>query len=409
MGSRYRWAILALGVLAQASFTAYSQGLAALGPVLRSQLSINLVATGTLLTAVSIGTALTLVAWGVLTDRVGERTVLGLGLGGAGVCLGLAAFSTAFLPLLASLVAAGMFGACSIAASGRAVLGWFGPRERGTALGVRQMAGPLGAGLGAAALPLLAVGWGLRGALLSLAAVSIVSGLLCGLWIRTPPAPRTGSPKVGRSPLADARIWRLALGGSLLVAGQLTLVGYLVLFLNEQRHWALAAAAAVLAVIQFGGAGSRVLVGFWSDRRGERLGLMRQIALAGALTLAAVALLANAPAWLLVPLLLVTGIVSMSSNGLGFTATGEIAGHARAATAMGFQNTALFVAGTVAPIGFGALVTVAGWQAGFAALALLAAAAWLVLRPLERLEVHGWVTAAGDGIPKASAGLKGEA
>src|SRR5438270_349643 len=277
MGTRYRWAVLALGVLAQASFTAYSQGLGSLGPVFRSQLSISLVATGTLLTAVSIGTALTLVAWGLLTDRIGERAVLGLGLGGAGVCLGLAAFSTSFLPLLAWLVAAGMFGACSISASGRAVLGWFG------------------------------------------------------------------------------------------------------------------------------GAGSRVLVGYWSDRRGGRLGLMRLIALAGALTLAAVALLADAPSLLLVPLLLVTGVISMSSNGLGFTATGEIAGHARAATAMGFQNTALFVAGTIAPIGFGALVTVAGWQAGFAALALLAAAAWLVLRPLERLEVHGWVTAAGDGIPEASA------
>src|SRR5438270_11204585 len=217
MGTRYRWAVLALGVLAQASFTTYSQGLASLGPVFRVQLGISLVATGALLTAVSIGTALTLVAWGLLTDRIGERTVLAVGLGGAGLCLALSAYAISFPPLLALLVLAGMFGACSIAASGRAGLGWFGPRERGTALGVRQIAGPLGAGLGAAALPLLAVGWGLRGALLSLAAVSIVSGLLCGLWIRTPPAPRTGSPKVGRSPLADARIWRLALGGSLLV------------------------------------------------------------------------------------------------------------------------------------------------------------------------------------------------
>src|SRR5438309_229799 len=271
MGTRYRWAVLALGVLAQASFTTYSQGLASLGPVFRGQLGI-----------------------------------------------------------------------------------------------------------------------------------SLVSGLLCGLWIRTPPgAQAAGSAPGKRSPLADPRIWRLALGGSLLVAGQLTLVNYLVLFLNEHRHWAPAAAAAVLAVIQFGGAGSRVLGGFWSDRRGERLGLMRLVALAGALILAAVALLADAPAWLLVPLLLVTGIVSMSSNGLGFTATGEIAGHARAATAMGFQNTALFVTGTVAPIGFGVLVTVAGWPAGFAALALLAAAGWLVLRPLERLEEGGWTGAAemefGDG------------
>src|ERR1700738_3356585 len=216
MGTRYRWAVLALGVLAQGSFTAYSQGLASLGPVFRSQLAINLVATGTLLTAVSIGTALTLVAWGMLTERIGERSVLGLGLGGAGLCLGAAGFMTAYLPMLALLVLAGMLGACSIAAGGRAVLGWVGPRARGTALGVGQRAGPLGAGLAAATLPLVALGSGLRGALLLLAAVSLASGLLCALWIRTPPSARGSAAPPGRSPLADPRIWRLALGGSLL-------------------------------------------------------------------------------------------------------------------------------------------------------------------------------------------------
>ncbi|GAC1659168.1 MAG: MFS transporter [Candidatus Dormibacteraceae bacterium] len=392
MATRYRWAVLALGVLAQGSFTAYSQGLAALGPFLRSHFEISLVQTGTLLTGVSIGTALTLVAWGAVTDRVGERLVLGAGLGGAGTCLVLAAFAGSFPAVLVLLIAAGMFGACSIAASGRAVLGWFGHGERGTALGVRQMAGPLGAGIAAASLPLIALAYGLRGGLLALAALSLIAALLCGIFIRTPPAADARSATGGRNPLADFRIWRLAIGGSLLVAGQLTLVNYLVLFLDEHRHWAPAAAAAVLAGIQFGGAGSRVLVGVWSDRRGERLALMRLIALAGAATLAAVALLADAPALILVPALLVAGVISMSSNGLGFTATGEIAGQARAATAMGFQNTTLFVTGTVAPIGFAAIVSLAGWQVGFAVLAGLAVAGWVILRPLERLEAAGWVS-----------------
>jgi hypothetical protein len=44
----------------------------------------------------------------------------------------------------------------------------------------------------------------------------------------------------------------------------------------------------------------------------------------------------------------VCGVVSMSSNGLAFTATGEIAGQARAGSAMGLQNTALFTSGKVA-------------------------------------------------------------
>jgi sugar phosphate permease len=39
------------------------------------------------------------------------------------------------------------------AASGRLVLGWFGPGERGLAMGLRQTAQPLGTMLAAAILP----------------------------------------------------------------------------------------------------------------------------------------------------------------------------------------------------------------------------------------------------------------
>jgi len=145
-----------------------------------------------------------------------------------------------------------------------------------------------------------------------------------------------------------------------------------VLFLSGHRGLPLQAAAAVLAAVQLGGAASRVLVGVWSDHRRGRLGLMRLIALAGTATFAAVAGLADGPLVLLLPVLFLTGVISMSSNGLAFTATGEIAGLVRSATAMGFQNTVLFVSGTVFPIAFGVAVTIAGWRLSFAALAVLA-------------------------------------
>jgi MFS family permease len=80
----------------------------------------------------------------------------------------------------------------------------------------------------------------------------------------------------------------------------------------------------------------------------------------------------------------------MSSNGLSFTATGEIAGLQRAATAMGFQNTVLFASGVVAPIAFAAVVSWAGWPAGFLLLGVLAIAGWVVLRPLQAQESAGW-------------------
>lgn len=408
-GPRGRWTVLAVGVAAQGAFAAYQQGLPALGPALQARFQVGLTQTGVLFASVSAGVLVTLFAWGLLTDRTSERLVLAAGLGGAAVMLGLAAFAMGFWPLAAALVGAGMLGSCSNAATGRAVMGWFRRAERGTALGIRQMATPLGGGIAALVLPALAGDGDLRAAMLALAACALAAAVASAVWIRTPPpdqaeAPPTDPVAPGRAdaaaesparaerpaPTRDRRIWRLATGGALLVAGQLSLVSYLTLFLHDRRHWSAGSAAGVLAAVQLGGAAARVLAGRWSDRRGVRIAPMRELALAGTFLFALTAVLADGPAALLLPVIVVTGVVSMSSNGLAFTATGEIAGQARAGTAMGMQNTALFAAGVVAPIGFGAIAEHVGWPAGFAVLALLAAAGWRLLRPLAPAERRGW-------------------
>jgi MFS family permease len=412
-----RWVVLAVGVGAQGAFAAYNLGLPSLGPALQSQFRAGLTQTGVLLASTSVGVVLTLLAWGLLTDRVGERPVLVAGLGGAAGGLAAAAFASGFWPLAAALVAAGMLGACSNAATGRAVMAWFGHHERGTALGIRQMATPLGGGLAALALPALAARGGLRLALLALAGVLLAAALASARWIRSPsspseaapePAPEPapgvpglpGVPAVRRpGPVRDRRIWRLAVGGALLVVGQISLVTYLTLFLHGERGWPAGRAAVVLAVVQLSGAGVRVAAGRWSDGRGVRIAPMRQLALLGTCLLAATALLTHAPGVLLLPVLTLTGIVSMSSNGLAFTATGEIAGQARAGSAMGLQNTALYAAGAVAPVLFGAVAEHLGWPAGFAMLALLAAAGWWLLTPLQAQERAGWERAPAQGIP----------
>jgi MFS family permease len=322
-------------------------------------------------------------------------------------------------------------------------MAWFGHAQRGTALGLRQMATPLGGGVAALALPALAASGGLRTALLALAGCLLAGAAASARWIRNPPvvAPPTtvaGGPEAGRlpgggprapaapagggpvagpaapggleaavpgnpraptpapadppgpGPVRDRRIWRLATGGALLVAGQISLVSYLTLFLAGERGWPAGRAAVVLAVVQLGGAAIRVVAGRWSDRRGVRIAPMRELALLGTCLLAVTALLTRAPGVVLLPVLVVTGIVSMSSNGLSFTATGEIAGQARAGSAMGLQNTALFTSGAIAPVLFGAVAELIGWPAGFALLALLAAAGWRLLAPLQSQERAGW-------------------
>ena len=85
--------------------------------------------------SVWVGGLLTLLPWGLLADRVGERLVLAAGLGGCAAALVGAAHAGRFAALLLLLAIAGAAGASVNAASGRAVMYWFPAAERGFALG----------------------------------------------------------------------------------------------------------------------------------------------------------------------------------------------------------------------------------------------------------------------------------
>jgi sugar phosphate permease len=390
INSHYRWTVLTLGVLAQAALASFHQGLPSIGPALQEFFGVGLIQTGAFFSAVTVGITLTLASWGLLADRIGERAVLAGGLVGAAIALAGAALVQDYTPAFVALVAAGMLGGCANAASGRAVMGWFATGERGLALGVRQMASPLGGALAALALPFAASRLGVPAAFWALSAFCGIAGLACGVGLRRSPVPARPASGGLKRLLRDARLWRLATSGGLIVSGQACLVSYLVLFLSGHRGLGLAAAAAVLIVCQLGGALVRVVAGVWSDRLGERIRPMRWLAFTGAAMLALMTLLVDAPFGLLVPVAFATTVATMSTNGLAFTATGEIASVERAGIAMGLQTTFLFISGAVGTVVFGAIAAGLGWRAGFSFLAIAAIAGFLLLSPLTRLERMGW-------------------
>ncbi|MCW2522528.1 MAG: hypothetical protein JWO63_863, partial [Frankiales bacterium] len=141
---RRRWLILALGLLAQAATCSFVYGLAMIVPQLREQLHISLGQAGVLVGAPALGLLLTLIGWGALADRFGERWVIFAGLALAAVFLVVGSRTHTLAALSLLLVLAGAAAASVNAASGRMVLGWFAPHERGLAMGIRQTGQPLG-------------------------------------------------------------------------------------------------------------------------------------------------------------------------------------------------------------------------------------------------------------------------
>jgi hypothetical protein len=85
-------------------------------------------------------------------------------------------------------------------------------------------------------------------------------------------------------------------------------------------------------------------------------------------------------------MMIVAGIVVMAGNGVSFAAAAEMAGPGRVGTALGLQNTILFVAVAVASPLFGAAVGLLSWPAAFALASLCPLAGWLALAPLAAAE-----------------------
>jgi MFS family permease len=137
------------------------------------------------------------------------------------------------------------------------------------------------------------------------------------------------------------------------------------------------------------GIAARIAAGRWSDRVGSRVGPLRVLGLLISAGTAAVALLIDAPLAVLVPTLAVAGVLSLSWNGVAFTAAAEMAGTGRSGAALGFQQTVLGVIAAIGTPAFAALVAATSWRAAFFAAAALPALGLLALRRVSSATEDG--------------------
>ena len=367
-----RWLMLGVSMVGQIAGTIFVNGAPFLIPYLHLERGLSLVEAGTIAAAPLTGTMFTLVAWGMIVDRIGERAAMTAGL--AIVTIGAlgASQSDSLLGLGLWFLVGGVGAGSTNSASGRVVVGWFPPRRRGTAMGIRQTGLPLGVGLAALLVPNIVKAYDLGTTLLLITGITAAATILCAALIVDPPRPtRSEAADLGHldNPYTrDARLWRIHLASALLVIPQFTVWTYMLVWLIDDKGWSTFAASALVASTQLLGAAGRIGAGWWSDRVGSRLGPMRTVAIAATATMLALGLLSGTP--LAIALIVIATAVTVADNGLAFTAVAEIGGPYWSGRAMGVQNTGQYVASALVPPVVGALVAGRGYGFAFALVAV---------------------------------------
>jgi sugar phosphate permease len=320
----------------------------------------------------------TLILWGYVVDRFGERLVLSLG----SALTALAAFAAASVQSLvavgAFLLIGGMAAASSNSASGRLVVGWFPPEQRGLVMGIRQTATPLGVGLGALVIPRLAESHGVATALLFPAVVCALAAGMCLVGVIDPPRPpRAEAPDehLANPYRGSSMLWRIHAVSVLLVVPQSVVWTFTLVWLMTTRGWSAASAGLLVTSAQVLGAAGRIAAGRWSDVAGSRLKPIRTIAAGAAASMALLAVTDWLHSPVSVALVVIASVITVSDNGLAFTAIAEIAGPFWSGRALGTQNTSQHLASAAAAPLFGALIGVFGYPAAFAVCALFPVAA----------------------------------
>ena len=376
-----RWSMMIISVWVTASSFLFVNGIAFLIPALEVTRGIPLTEASLLSSMPSWGMVATLILWGYVLDRVGERIVMTAGSALTAAAAYAAASVHSMVWVAVYLFLGGMAAASCNTAGGRLVSAWFPPHQRGLAMGIRQTAQPLGIAVGALVMPELAER-GLRAGLMLPAVMCAASAAASAIGIVNPPrkSRKTATVQELASPYRGSFVlWRIHTVAGLLMMPQTVTVTFMLVWLMKHHGWSVGAAGGLVTLSQLLGALGRIAVGRWSDRVGSRMRPVRIIAVAATLTLFLLALADQLSSRYEVPLMIAISVIAVLDNGLEATAITEFAGPFWSGRALGIQNTTQRVMAATGPPLFGALITAAEYPSAWALCGLfpLAAIPWV--------------------------------
>ena len=261
---RSYWRTVSLVTLWQVSASICYYTVFAATTFFRDEFGLSRFQVGLVVTTLTLGYALFLLPVGAITDRVGERKTLSLGLVGLAAGMVLVAGAPSYALLLVAVFLLGSVYSTAMPGTNKAVYDSVSPGRQNTAMGIKQVGVTGGSGISALLVTGLAGYFFWQIGFLIAAALGIVVAV--GFYALY----RGGSGGTASYPdlrgLANNRAYLLlAASGLFLGAALFTTTGYTVLYVEESIGGSVAFGGVVLAVVQLFGSGGRLLGGWLSD------------------------------------------------------------------------------------------------------------------------------------------------
>ncbi|MEM5626356.1 MFS transporter [Bacillus wiedmannii] len=147
MNTYYKWLIVLVATLSQTAATFVTYGMGPIATFYQIEWNLTPLQTGFIVSAVNIGPMCSMLVFGYLMDKKGEKQIIGWGTILLGVSALTLVFVNNYMVLLLLLLWVGIWYGSAQTGGSTAIVKWFPNKHRGLALGIRQTGIPLGGAL----------------------------------------------------------------------------------------------------------------------------------------------------------------------------------------------------------------------------------------------------------------------
>ncbi|WIV67016.1 MFS transporter [Natrialbaceae archaeon AArc-T1-2] len=358
-------------------------------PFFRDAFGLTRFRVGIVIMMVTFGYAVFLLPLGALTDQLGERRILTIGLIGLSTALLAVAVAPTFVLLLVAAFCLGSLYGTAMPGTNKAIYDNVTAGRQNTAIGIKQVGVTAGSGASALLITGLAGILFWQSGFLVIAGVGLVVAVLFYVHYRSGDTDGSSRRPDFRALLSNRPYRSLVLAGLFLGAAVFTTTGYTVLYVEESIGTSVVFGGVVLALLQIFGSVGRVVMGWLSDvLPGDPQARIGGILLAQ--TLASVVLfvfvsISSTPLFAAIAFAIL-GFFVLGLTGIYYSCMATLVEVEEIGSATAGGQLTLTTGGLLAPPVFGYLADAVGYRAGWLFLATGCVVAALLLLQVIRVE-----------------------